>query len=132
MKDTIQLIQISDRSLKLKLDLHAIWLKTNGAHGKQADFSLHDLGRRDLSNMNFTKAICKITRFDYSDLTGTIFDEAELDCAEFGHTILYGTQFNKAKLIFTNFNKAKVDEKCLRSLDNATMENVLFNLSEVR
>ena len=128
MKETIELEQISDSKLDIMLEQHRIWLVSNGERGERADFTLCDLGKRDLRHKCFKQAICKATRFDYSDLRDSDFNAADLDCAEFQYSDLRGASFCGANLIFTNFNKAKKDEKMLDSLDHANMESVIINL----
>jgi len=92
---------------------HERWVRSDGKHGKRADFSEQnltevDLSGRSLATISFANANLKSVNFDGSVLAACDFSNANLRKANFSGSDLRGANFIGAMLEETRFSDANI------------------------
>lgn len=90
---------------------HALWLKTNGEKGKQADLSHQTLKFIDFSDCqlkraDFQFAIIDHCVFNHANLGSADFNRATIDATDFMYATMYGAMLNHSSLSQDNFDYA--------------------------
>jgi uncharacterized protein YjbI with pentapeptide repeats len=95
--------RVSIEELAQILEDHKVWLQTEGADGKRADFS-----ERLLSEVDLKGACLKRASFWKTDLRMVTMTEADLEQACFCEASLEGCTLSKANLRSANLESAKI------------------------
>lgn len=137
--DTPELRKVSDEELRLILENHEEWIKTNGYKGKQADLRNTDLEGRDFCNanlreVNFKNALLWGVNFKKAFLKEANFQKARLGVANFQKAYLGEANLRKANLTGANLRKANLGGANLQKakLDDANLQKVNLSLAKLQ
>ena len=84
-----ELRKVSQEELRGILELHKLWLESEGDEGECADLSYCDLRNTDLSYCDLTEANLTNAILSYCDLTNTNLTNADLSYTELYETNLF-------------------------------------------
>lgn len=104
-------VLIDGKKLSNIIKEHALWLKTNGAKGKQADLSHQTLTFIDFSDCQLNKANFQFATidhcvFNHAKLVRADFNRATIDATDFMYANMYEAMFNHSSLSQDNFDYA--------------------------
>lgn len=106
------------KTIKDELMEHELWLRTDGKHGRRADFSGRSLSGENFSGKDLRKAL-----FINAELIGCRFAGANLSGAYFSRAKVAGCDFHHAGLQKANFEKVQMMES---KLDGALLHGAIF------
>jgi uncharacterized protein YjbI with pentapeptide repeats len=104
-------VRINGEKLSNIIKEHALWLKTNGEQGKQADLSYQTLKFIDFSDCQLNKANFQFANidhcvFNHAKLVSANFNWATIAATDFKYANMYGAMFNHSSLSQDNFDYA--------------------------
>jgi hypothetical protein len=106
---------MTDKQLKVILEQHDLWIKSNKAKGKQARLGLNfELRGKFLRRVNLQEADLKGVKFARSDLEKANFRGANLEYASFVGASLRGADFTGANILGVNFALADLSNSSLQ------------------
>ena len=121
-----ELRKVSQEELRGILELHKLWLETEGKEGAQADLSYCDLSNADLTYAVLTNANLRYANVSNANLRCANLTNANLTNADLSDTNLRYANLSNADLSNTNLYKtnlfyAKVDN--MIGINNVGTEN---------
>ena len=116
--------------LKTLLELHATWVATSSAKGRQLDLSDHDLRLAEgLGMANLTAMIAVDAVFCGVDLSKCQLAAARLSGSDFRFALLNGADLRGADLRNARFQNARLAGANMRALRLETGQNLTTRLS---
>ena len=116
-----ELRKVSQEELRGILELHKLWLETEGKEGAQADLSYCDLSNADLTYAVLTNANLRYANVSNANLRCANLTNANLTNADLRDANLSYCNLSDANLYKTNLFYAKVDN--MIGINNVGNEN---------
>ena len=106
-----ELRKISQKELREILELHKLWLETDGEEGARADLSYYDLRNADLRYADLRYADLFNTNLfntnlSYCNLSYANLNKANLSCADLNNADLFNTNLSYCNLRYANLTNA--------------------------
>ena len=97
--------------LKLKLELHAKWLRDE-SDGERLVLSYSDLRGSDLSNSDLSNSDLRGSDLSNSDLSGSNLSNSDLSNSDLSNSDLRGSDLSGSNLSYSNLSGSNLDFAC--------------------